>query len=78
MLALVRALLPDGQRVYLRTEGLKTLPLGLLNAGLAPFGYVIHAAKVRDRKRFVACTDRNGKVEHFGLFELRQVEKERR
>jgi excisionase family DNA binding protein len=77
LVALVRALLPEGQRVYLRDKGITELPLMALNAILAPQGLVIHAAKVRDRRRWVTCTDRVGRVEGFGLFELRAREEAR-
>ena len=70
---LVQGLLPEGQPVYLRDLGVATLPLHGLNTLLARQGYVIHAAKVRDRKRFVACTDKDGRVEQYGLFELRAI-----
>jgi hypothetical protein len=66
LLALLKALLP--QKRYLRDLGIETLPLARLNARLAPFGYVIDAKKVRDARRFVACTDAYGHV-----FELRPV-----
>jgi hypothetical protein len=72
LVALVTALLPEGQPVYLRDGGMTELPLYGLNTLLAQQGYVIHAAKVRDAKRFVACTDKEGRVERFGLFELRK------
>ncbi len=74
--ALVKALLPEGQPVYLRERGITELPLYGLNTLLERQGYMIHAAKVRDRKRFVACTDKDGRVERYGLFELRQVQQE--
>ena len=70
---LVKTLLPEGQPVYLREQGITELPLAGLNRLLAPQGYVIQARKVRDRKRFVACTDENGRVEKYGLFELRRL-----
>jgi len=73
LLALVRALLPPGQPVYLRDLGFTTFPLYGLNALLEPQGFFIHAAKVRDPKRFVTCTDRTGRGEPFGLFELRPI-----
>ena len=60
--------------MYLRAVGVTTLPLYGLNTLLARQGYVIHAGKVRDRKRFVACTDKHGRVEQLGLFELRRVQ----
>jgi excisionase family DNA binding protein len=77
LVALVRALLPAGQRVYLRDKGITELPLFELNAVLAAQGLVIHAAKVRERRRSVTCTDHVGRVEGFGLFELRAREETR-
>jgi excisionase family DNA binding protein len=71
LLALVKALLPEGERVYLRDKGIVELPLGALNAILEPQGYTIHAAKGRERRREVACAGRDGQMERFGLFELR-------
>jgi hypothetical protein len=73
LVATVQALLPEGRPVYLRDRGITTLPLSGLNTLLAGQGYVIHAAKVRDAKRFVACTDQDGRIEPYGLFELRQI-----
>jgi hypothetical protein len=69
----IKALLPEGEAVALRDKGITDLPLQGLNAILARQGYVIHASKVRDPKRSVACTDQDGRVERFGLFELRRV-----
>lgn len=76
LVALLKALLPEEQPVYLRALGITTLPLYRLNTLLAGQGYMIHAAKVRDHKRFVACVGRDGRVEPFGLFELRPVGEE--
>ena len=73
LVALVKSLLPEGQPVYLRNQGITELPLYGLNAVLLRHGLVIHAAKVRNSKRFVACTDKDGRVEQYGLFELRQI-----
>jgi hypothetical protein len=73
LVALLQTLLPEGKPVYLRDVGITTLPVHGLNTLLAQQGYVIHAAKVRDPKRFVACTDKEGRVEPYGLFELRQI-----
>ena len=70
---LVKVLLAEEQAVALRDKGITEPPLARLNARLAPHGYVIHASKVLDPKRSVACTDRDGRVERFGLFELRRV-----
>lgn len=73
LMALVKSLLPEGTPVYLRDRGIRELPLYGLNTLLARQGYVIHAAKVRDPKRFVACTDKEGRVEQYGLFALRPI-----
>jgi len=69
--AQVRALLPEGRRVYLRENGITELPLHGLNTFLEPLWWPIHAAKVQGSKRVVACADRTGRAEWFGLFELR-------
>jgi hypothetical protein len=55
MVAQVKTLLPEGQTVALRDKGITELALARLNARLAPYGYVIHARKGRDRTRLVAC-----------------------
>jgi hypothetical protein len=70
----MRALLPEGEEVYLRDKGIAELGLYAINAVLERFGLVVMARKVRDAHRFVACRDRQGKVEPFGLFELRGIE----
>lgn len=54
LVALVKALLPEGTPVYLRDHGITELPLYGLNTLLARQGYIIHAAKVRTSRRFVA------------------------
>jgi hypothetical protein len=69
----VKALLPEGQVVVLRDKDITELPLARLNACLAPYGYVIHASKGRDRTRLVACMDHDGKVTPCGVFELRPL-----
>jgi excisionase family DNA binding protein len=74
LLALVKALLPQGKRVYLRDKGITELPLGALNAILEPQGRTIHVTKKRDRQRAVACMGRDGRAEPFGLVELRTTE----
>jgi hypothetical protein len=71
LVTLVKALLPEGQAVALRGQGTTELPLHRLNAILKRHGYVIHATKGRDPKRVVACTNQDGQVEYYGLFELR-------
>ena len=69
----VKALLPEGQAVALGDKGITELPLARLNAQLAPRGYVIGASKGRESTRIVACTGEDGKMEQFGIFELRQL-----
>jgi hypothetical protein len=76
LVALAQALLPEGQPVYLRDRGITDLPLQGLNAILGRYGWMIHAVKVRNPKRFVTCTDKEGRVERYGLFELRQIHQE--
>jgi hypothetical protein len=71
LVAQVRALLPEGQAVALWDKGIIELPLARLNARLAPHGYVIHGSKGRNSKQIVACMGEDGRVELFGLFELR-------
>jgi hypothetical protein len=73
LVAQVKALLPEGQPVALREQGITELPLQRLNAILTRHGYVIHATKGGDPKRFVACTDQDGQVEQYGLFALRPM-----
>jgi hypothetical protein len=76
LVALLRVLLPEGTRRYLRDLGITTLPLAQLNAVLAPLGYVLVGTKTRAGARFVVCSDAHGQIERFGLFELRRVEEE--
>jgi hypothetical protein len=76
LVALVQALLPEGQPIYLRDRGIMELPLSGLNAILERHGLVIHASKVRNAKRFVPCTNKEGRAEHFGLFELKPIHQE--
>jgi hypothetical protein len=73
LVAVVKTLLPEGQRVYLRDHGITELPLHGLNAILMRQGYFIHATKGRDSRLVVACTDNDGRVEPFLLFELRRL-----
>jgi hypothetical protein len=74
--ALLRVMLPAGERRYLRDVGILTLPLAQLNAVLAPLGYVIRGTKTRAADRFVLCSDARGEIERYGLFELRRLEEE--
>jgi hypothetical protein len=73
LLALLQALLPEGERRYLRDCGITTLPLAQLNAVLAPLGYVLVGTKTRSPARFVRCNDAHGGVERYGLFELQRA-----
>jgi hypothetical protein len=70
---LVKMLLPEGRWVYLRDHGITELPLSELNAILERHGLMVHATKVRNPKRFVACRDKDGRIVRFGLFELRPI-----
>jgi hypothetical protein len=76
LLAQMKALLPEGQAVALRDQGIRELLLARLNARLSAQGYVIGATKGRDRQRLVACTGEAGQVEWFGVFELRRMSPE--
>jgi hypothetical protein len=69
----MKALLPEGQAVALRDKGISELPLARLNARLAPYGYVIHASKSRDRTHLVACMNHDGSTTPYELFELRPM-----
>lgn len=73
LVTLLRVMLPAGKRRYLRDCGIATLPLAQLNAVLAPLGYVLRGTETRSADRFVLCSDAHGKVERYGLFELRRV-----
>jgi hypothetical protein len=73
LLSQVKAHLPEGQAVSLRDKGIIELPLARLNVRLASHGYVIHATKGHDPKRVVGCTENDGRVEPFALFELRRL-----
>jgi hypothetical protein len=76
LLTQVKALLPEGQAVALRDQGISELPLAGLNARLSAQGYAIDATKGSDLQRLVACTAEAGQVEWFGVFELRRLSPE--
>lgn len=76
LVALLRMLLPEGERRYLRDLGITALPLVPLNALLAHEGYVIEAYEVQDPTRFVDCLGQDGTPEPFGLFEMRRLTRE--
>lgn len=73
LVALVRMLLPEGERVSLSDKGITRLPMDGLNTTLAVHGLKIHALKGHDPMRQVVCTLENGRIEEFGLFELRPL-----
>jgi hypothetical protein len=73
LVAHVKALLPEGEAVYLQDRGITELPLEALNAHLARRGYQIHAGQSGNVERGVACVDRAGRVRRYGLFELRRT-----
>ena len=73
LLALVRSLLPEGGRVYLRDKGLTELPLDGLNTILARHELMIYATKGNDPRRMVTCTLTDGRRTRYELFELRQI-----
>jgi hypothetical protein len=73
LVARVRQLFPERQPVYLRDHGITELPLHGLNAILARHGLMIHTTKGRDPTRQVSCTLEHGRIQGFGLFELRPI-----
>jgi hypothetical protein len=73
LVALVSALLPEGKSISLDGQGITKLLLSGLNATLAQHGLRIHATRGSDPNRLVDCTDKDGWVEQFGLFELRKI-----
>jgi hypothetical protein len=75
--AQVKTLLPEGRVVALHNKGITELPLARFNARLAPHGYTIRATKGHNSRRLVACINEEGRVEQFGLFELRSLAPER-
>jgi hypothetical protein len=78
LVAQVKALLPEGEVVYLRDKGMTEFPLGRLNGILARHGLMIYATRGPDATRVVACADRHGRVERYEVFELRHTAKTRR
>ena len=77
LIAQVRQLLPEGQAVALRRQGITTLPLEGVNRLLAKHRLVIQASKGDDPSQRVACVNDYGKVEQYGLFELRRLPRRR-
>ena len=76
LVRMLREVLPEGEAVYLRDKGIALLGLYAVNTVLQQFGLVVVARKVRAARRFVACRDRRGGVEPFGVFALRRVDEE--
>ena len=73
------ALVEQVRRYYPRAnrgavgQGHHRAAVGAAECSAGTAGYVISARKGRDAKRLVVCTGEEGRVEQFGLFELRQV-----
>jgi hypothetical protein len=74
----VRQLLPDGQAISLRKQGITTLPLAGLNRILQKHRLMIQASKGGDLTQMVACVTEHGKVEPYGVFELRRLARGRK
>jgi hypothetical protein len=77
LVAEVRQLLPEGRAVALRKQGITTLPLAGLNRILEKHRLIIQASKGDDPAQRVACVNPYGKVEHYGLFALQRLARER-
>jgi len=73
LVAQVMALLPAGEAVRLRDQGITEFPLGRLNTILARHGLVIHASTGPDVTRAEACADPHGRVARYEVFELRNA-----
>jgi excisionase family DNA binding protein len=73
LVALVRALLPEGEPRYLRDLGITTFPLGQVDAILERHGLTVRVVRGNDPHRLVACTMPGDRVESYGLFELRTL-----
>jgi hypothetical protein len=70
-IAQVKALLPEGEPVFLRDRGIPELPLEALNGRLEPRGYRIHADQSWYAAQAVACVNRKGRMTWYAQFELR-------
>jgi hypothetical protein len=77
LVAEVRQLLPEGRAVALWKQGITTLPLAGLNRILEKHRLIIQASKGDDPAQRVACVNPYGKVEHYGLFALQRLARER-
>jgi hypothetical protein len=74
VVSMATALLPEeGVPIYLHDKGITELPLHRLNGMLARFGLMVHASKGDDPKRLIACMDEQGRIEQYGVFELRRL-----
>jgi excisionase family DNA binding protein len=73
LLALLRAVLPEGQPRYLRDLGILTFPLAEINAILERHGLMVRVVRGNDPQRLVTCTVPGGRTDAYGLFELRSL-----
>jgi hypothetical protein len=73
LVALLRALLPEGQPRYLYDLGMPTFPLAQVNIVLERHGLTIRATRGSDPRRLVMCTMPGAREERYGLFELRPL-----
>jgi excisionase family DNA binding protein len=74
LVTLIQLLFPLGQPISPRTAyGWQAFPLAQINGVLAREGLVIHAAKTPGTTQEITCTDAHGRVEQYGLFELRRL-----
>ena len=73
LLAQIRALLPEGEPVYLRDSGVSELPLEALNARLASLGYRIYASQSWLETKAVTCHGPKDRVRWYALFELQRL-----
>jgi hypothetical protein len=71
--ALIQLLFPMGQPIAPRTKyGWQTFPLAQINDLLIPERLIIHASPPVKPSQAITCTDPNGHVERYGVFELRR------
>jgi excisionase family DNA binding protein len=73
LLALVRALLPEGHLRPLHDLGITTFPLAEVNAILERHGLMVRAVRGQQPQRLVTCSMPGGREERYGLFELRPL-----
>jgi hypothetical protein len=73
LVAQVKALLPEGEPIYLRERGITEFPLGVLNARLERLGYKIYAGQGWDGPRAVACIEQGERVRWYARFALQRT-----